>query len=1132
MLIDNCNFTENAAEGQGGSIYTSNQKFSIYSCNFTNSFVVTSDPSFSTSPSQGGAIWVSNGGEQGSIEHSYFAHNMARSGWGGAIYGTGASLLQINDVAFNGNHATSSYTNGALGGAIMVTDGVAITLNNTVFLKNFARPNYTTTPLTYSGAGGALYAQSVSVGISNCYFESNAAFTGQFDAGATGGAILVENCNPMTISYTKFISNFAAGFFGSASYASAGTGGALYIKFSVANVDNSGFQENWVSAGGSANSLGGAVAVFFDYSSVEDSTAGVMFNSTHFANNSAFNELCSISQAGTAGAVGIVGVASPPVMMTNLTFSGNVAVRPSNNKATSAGGAIAVSLSSNMTITDAVFNNNYAAFGIGNDVASLTSTADDRNYLTFNRVGFHSDETTLRHDIFLIANRTKSLCTILSDLEASFNDAYAQTSQQSANGFTHQSQEMMRRKIMRGIYGNHGKRHLTASDSKRYDMERLWETLWRDNSHSNHFHAVANGDDDDSNSPLSLVNFLPGLAFAAGSATLQDTTFQGKYHIFVGSFLAISLAQSGDSTVNLAQLDSRLEILGNALGDGVTLTVLGATCFIDLYNQMDSILLRELNVFNGTLAVSSDVNVSRSSFLYNAILQGLPSRYGYSVVPSINFIKDVLTGYTLAEATSNNQRTIISIIHRHDNATVSNGTSQAVMNIDKCILHVAGTMFIDSPYRGTDIIFNSSDPNVINRIANCRIELYNNASIIIDNKGSMVLFTSVLVMAQTRDSPAIINRGRIALLGTSFNIINGVTTATNSLDSVLTVFGTFIQNSTGILDLILNTTFQTQPVVSLVDNSYFGGKINVSFSDDPNLVLYSDNPSTFDIISYLNTTDTPYVPLADIVAPYGLGFGINIVPTVSTAARTSYQQSLVLENMACSQVDSSYQSLTSQPPNSLYSCYICLQNSSCEQCGYSMCLEKGLCSAYGGVQYSSSCCSSSCNPPYGSCEGNKDKTEFKCECSTWFYVGSNCDDPSLIAIVIIFTGTFVVSTALLGFFIYRRSATQKQQVLEELRDGILRHTESANNEYILNMQQALILNDVFVKFDEIKLESKIGEGSFGIVHKATFRGAQVAVKQMRSMFIELTDKDIEEFRREAYVMSRYHNIIVFDFIYT
>eukprot|EP00595_Chromulina_sp_UTEXLB2642_P002500 CAMPEP_0196765304 /NCGR_PEP_ID=MMETSP1095-20130614/7970_1 /TAXON_ID=96789 ORGANISM="Chromulina nebulosa, Strain UTEXLB2642" /NCGR_SAMPLE_ID=MMETSP1095 /ASSEMBLY_ACC=CAM_ASM_000446 /LENGTH=289 /DNA_ID=CAMNT_0042123137 /DNA_START=1096 /DNA_END=1962 /DNA_ORIENTATION=- len=70
------------------------------------------------------------------------------------------------------------------------------------------------------------------------------------------------------------------------------------------------------------------------------------------------------------------------------------------------------------------------------------------------------------------------------------------------------------------------------------------------------------------------------------------------------------------------------------------------------------------------------------------------------------------------------------------------------------------------------------------------------------------------------------------------------------------------------------------------------------------------------------------------------------------------------------------------------------------------------------------------------------------------------------------------------------------------------------------MQQALILKDVFVKYDEIKIESQIGEGSFGVVFKATFRGAQVAVKQMRSMFMEITETEIDEFRKEAYMMSR------------
>ena len=106
-------------------------------------------------------------------------------------------------------------------------------------------------------------------------------------------------------------------------------------------------------------------------------------------------------------------------------------------------------------------------------------------------------------------------------------------------------------------------------------------------------------------------------------------------------------------------------------------------------------------------------------------------------------------------------------------------------------------------------------------------------------------------------------------------------------------------------------------------------------------------------------------------------------------------------------------------------------------------------------------------------------------------------------------------------FFYQRSIEQKLLVLDELANGLLNHqTDGVNSEYIQYMQQALILNDVFVKWKEITLESVVGEGSFGIVHKATFRGAQVAVKQMRSMFTELTEKEIDEFRKEAYVMSR------------
>ena len=77
---------------------------------------------------------------------------------------------------------------------------------------------------------------------------------------------------------------------------------------------------------------------------------------------------------------------------------------------------------------------------------------------------------------------------------------------------------------------------------------------------------------------------------------------------------------------------------------------------------------------------------------------------------------------------------------------------------------------------------------------------------------------------------------------------------------------------------------------------------------------------------------------------------------------------------------------------------------------------------------------------------------------------------------------FLVSISLLTFLYYRYSKGQKSVVLEELRQGLLFNNDTTTDPaYIQAMQQALILKDVFVKYDEIKIEEQIGEGSFGVV---------------------------------------------------
>ncbi len=150
-----------------------------------------------------------------------------------------------------------------------------------------------------------------------------------------------------------------------------------------------------------------------------------------------------------------------------------------------------------------------------------------------------------------------------------------------------------------------------------------------------------------------------------------------------------------------------------------------------------------------------------------------------------------------------------------------------------------------------------------------------------------------------------------------------------------------------------------------------------------------------------------------------------------------------------------------------------------------------------------------------------------CKNSFVYAKDHQCQFPGLgIKIFLSLVGSFLF-LLLLGVLNYRYSKGQKGKVIEELRQNLLNSQDGISAastktlKVIQSLQQDLILKDVSVKYEDLKLESKIGEGSYGVVYKATFRGAQVAVKQMRSpLFIDLTQNDIEEFRKEAYMMSR------------
>ena len=191
---------------------------------------------------------------------SLLLDNTAFGGWGGALFcSTCENIALVND-SFTHNTAISSYTFSAQGGAVMISFQSIANITHCVFSNNTATSLMNTNPLTFSGSGGALYMVSATLSMSNSMFEGNKAMTGQFDDGANGGAVLLEDVNAGSISHCHFIANSAEGFYDFSSFASSGSGGAISLKFSSLDIVHSSFEANWVSVGGTQMSIGGALA--------------------------------------------------------------------------------------------------------------------------------------------------------------------------------------------------------------------------------------------------------------------------------------------------------------------------------------------------------------------------------------------------------------------------------------------------------------------------------------------------------------------------------------------------------------------------------------------------------------------------------------------------------------------------------------------------------------------------------------------------------------------------------------------------------------------------------------------------------------------------------------------------------
>lgn len=1346
-------FKDNTAWGYGGAIYFDKQRFNIGHSTFVSNNVLTADQLFCDTPAAGGAIYISySAAVKNTIAHTNFTQNSAVTGWGGAIFATENSEVIIRHSYLANNFAVSSYTNAAQGGAVMVTSQSTLRITRSILRGNFAVPYLNKSPMTYSGNGGAIFAQSSSVHVEESQIIRNYAFTGQFDGGSTGGGIVLENCYPAVVSLSTFSQNGAVGFLGRSSYASCGTGGGIYVKFSSAIVNDTIFTENWASAGGKQNSIGGAVAVYFDYASVEGSSPyGVQINRTVFENNTAFGQICYRLQAGSGGALGIVGAAHPPVVLHQTNFTTNTALGSATSTGisglTAEGGAVSASLNSNVSVSQAYFYDNAALFGMGDDFASISAEENEENFLEFDDTIFHSTNSAgLLEREYIVSQKGTQLCTYVQSLLSSYRTTTTLSSTSATKHVTNRRrlfpEEMI--EVFENIHddlGFHiygiGKKYekknvgdnkktsvqeesethatlrvfnqdvripltdLFMSDEDLYELEKakedseilqylqqaldeevvaghvrraleqeLMETFDKVTAAETEgdvqkkkdvlqYEKVLRGmlqrmkvieaanalkeekvlgklplnaaatrvytpptkksttesalneneapsrelrsqlpsssmktiettsmlddfiaDLTSSNHIVTFINRLPDFVATRGRCVLRNPTFEGDYHIFVGDYDQFVSAKSSSSSssssfLSKAYYRSTTEIVGNILVDDLTLTMVNADIFTDVIDvrDVDTLRLKQLNVFNSSVSFSSNIVVSNSSFLLDVLFIGYDkANVGAREVmirPNLTFEAQVFTGYTLPEIFDHEETTFRPVIHefKGSNLNASNQSYVSLQQYRSCNVLVSGQMVLDSPYHAIDVFFGAITIGATEYtfFSNSRISLQNNATMTVTKGGQLSLLTSTLVESDNSNDVALYNFGDVSLLGTTVSLayilsdtnptrIPVSVAKSGSLGSKLTVLGNYVQGEEGKLSVFLNYSSQHQPVVYLQNNRSLSGTIHVDFFGTknaaasgsstelaaycPNLVL-GDDPSQFTVISYLDTSDSSihqesssfnrrYYALspAKVSTTQGITFSTNVQPHFIAGLNQVVQnQVLTVESIACENIFAYYSGVAASSTLSKYPCHICLQNTSCalyvNAGGQQQCALRGLPPAdYPEQVYSSNCCGGCAKG--GTCVASPNYEAFTCEYNcNWFYSkADNCQSISTDGLVVIFVGSALFAILAGIYWMYQRTEKQKEQVLEELREGILRHTATANNEYIQDMQQALILNDVFVKYDELKIESKVGEGSFGVVHKATFRGAQVAVKQMRSMFLEITDKDIEEFRKEAYMMSR------------
>ena len=448
------------------------------------------------------------------------------------------------------------------------------------------------------------------------------------------------------------------------------------------------------------------------------------------------------------------------------------------------------------------------------------------------------------------------------------------------------------------------------------------------------------------------------------------------------------------------------------------------------------------------------------------------------------------------------------------------------------------------------------------------------------NQGAEITLNDQLLVQTSDESAALTVQGVLNLPAFSESTQKKLAFDTQNpslLGTHLYVNGSVALAEQGVLVIgLLSNELRARPYVFAREVKYFRGMIDVRSAIGNHTIEYKGSgghgktPTTnWTIGRFVRGGFDRIANGTNVLGPDGVHLKVLFArgPPLQTPPGGSTDEAvLAVEGLEC-EVLLQYKSWGSTNPDSTdynfgpSNCSACLDtNSSCKYCeGGDQCVFKGsdgeaTCAPKGnGQRWFKKTCGEFDWHDHGHCK--TEAHQVKCVCEFW-WEGDTCKDLSKNGIIVIVSIMLALWAILygVGYYWYWQNVFERQETeyaaavdstitstLHQLRSQLLTGNGSGDGRdnldssgvgnsaarrlttagWVEGMKQELVLRDVLVPFENLKLENQIGEGSVGVVYKAVYRSAAVALKLIKTpQYMELDEQELERFRAEAYLMSR------------